>query len=129
MTVIAGVLGSTALAQEWGRTYEQLNDFADDWLALAKGILEGVPATYAAPRRGTNDSASADRLLGLGDERGRTRGRTTNVVVSSSHLLPLLIKCILFKLQRHIAVDHLYSSDRFGTEAAPGAGREPARGG
>ena len=42
-----------------------------------------------------------------------------HVLVSSSHLLPLLIKCILFKLQPHFAVDHLYSSARFGMPLLP----------
>jgi hypothetical protein len=36
------------------------------------------------------------------------------VLVSSNHLVPLLVKTALFGLSKHFAPDHLYSSDRFG---------------
>ena len=40
----------TAEAQaQWDRLYRDLDAFADDWLSLALGILEGLPPTYAPP--------------------------------------------------------------------------------
>ena len=35
-----------------------------------------------------------------------------------------MVKAILFKLQRHFAIDHLYSSDRYGVRAFGGAGAD-----
>lgn len=110
---LATALRGHGSVAEWEATYGALNALTDDWLTLATGILEGVDPSYV---RRTSSDPTLPSLTPVRDFAFCSHpSRTVHVLVSSSHLLPLLIKCILFKLQPHFAVDHLYSSARFGT--------------
>lgn len=104
----------TAAAQvQWNQLYRDLDAFADDWLSLALGILEGLPATYALPNR-DEPRIVKHSLIWLAIVGAPACCRTVNVMVSSNHLLPMIAKTILFRLSRHIAIDHMYSSYPFG---------------
>ncbi|MCO5581506.1 hypothetical protein L7F22_035391 [Adiantum nelumboides] len=87
--------------QEWQELYELTDSHTDGWLTAGRTILQSCVESSAS-------EAEGNCSMGLGFT------SLVNVVVTSGSLVPSLVKILLFKLNKFISHEHVYSSTEVG---------------
>ncbi|KAH7300508.1 hypothetical protein KP509_24G065900 [Ceratopteris richardii] len=81
--------------QEWQELYELTDSYTDGWLTAGRTILQSC--------------MEAD-----GNDMGLSTTNMVHVLVTSGSLVPSLVKILLFKLDKFIPYEHVYSSTEVG---------------
>ncbi|KAI5071415.1 hypothetical protein GOP47_0013666 [Adiantum capillus-veneris] len=88
--------------QEWQELYELTDSHTDGWLTAGRTILQSCIESSVSEGDGNGGS------MGLGFT------SLVNVLVTSGSLIPSLVKILLFKLNKFISHEHVYSSTEVG---------------
>lgn len=92
---------TTEQLQEWQELYELTDSYTDGWLTAGRTILQSCLDS-------TVSEADGNGSTGLGIS------SLINVLVTSGSLVPSLVKILLFKLNKFISHEHVYSSTEVG---------------
>lgn len=90
--------------QEWQELYEMTDLYTDGWLTAGRTILQ---CCLEAPEKNTSN-ITANGTTGFSST------GSVNVLVTSGSLVPSLIKILLFKLDKFISHQNVYSSTEVG---------------
>lgn len=87
--------------QEWQELYELTDSYTDGWLTSGRTILQRCLETFQIN-------------LSDADGNGSTGLSSVNLLVTSGSLVPSLVKILLFKLDKFIPRENVYSSTEVG---------------
>lgn len=87
----------------WEELYNLTDEYTDRWLSSARAFLEQCSGWKEDP---TRCLASTDGIINHAD----AKFEPINVLVTSGSLIPSLVKCLLFRLDKSITHENVYSS-------------------
>eukprot|EP00249_Psilotum_nudum_P022253 c28436_g1_i2 orf=322-1344(-) len=96
--------------QEWQELYECTDTFTDGWLTAGRTLLQSCLKACHTPTLEVVDSTIQVDQQEQNINSATQASNQVNVLVTSGTLVPSLIKCLLFRLDKFFSCENVYSS-------------------
>lgn len=94
--------------QEWRELYELTDIYTDGWLTAGRTVLQCCLDSHQSVGQQNTEKDGENAVT------GSRSSNCVNVLVTSGSLVPSLVKCLLFKLDKFISDENVYSSSEVG---------------